>query len=107
MLSYGEAFKKKPKVSESIHLIGKISDQLSSPNFFQKYGPEVIICLDGPLPYLLKSRVKKKKYLSILADLRSESLPQRKFRLIPNFKMSEFSNFDIIFPENERIASQL
>lgn len=107
MLSYGEAFKKKPKVSESFQLIGKISDQLSSPNFFQKYGPEVIICLDGPLPYLLKSCVKKKKYLSILADLRSESLPKRKFRLIPNFKMSEFNNFDIIFPENERIASQL
>ena len=107
LLSYGEAFNEKPKVSESIHLIGKISDQLSSPKFFQKYGPKVIICLDGPLPYLLKSYVKKKKYFSILADLRSESLPKRKFRLIPNLKMSELNIFDFIFPENEKVASQL
>ena len=67
----------------------------------------MIICLDGPLPYLLKLRIKQKKYLSIFADARSENLPKRRFGIFPNFKKTIFSKFDFVFTENEMVASQL
>ena len=106
LLTYGEEFIRKPTSSYDFLVIGKISDQLSHLNFFKKYDPKVIICLDGPLPYLLKLRIKQKKYLSIFADARSENLPKRRFKIFPNFKKTIFSKFDFVFTENEIVASQ-
>ena len=57
---------KNPIVLYDFLIIGKISDQLSHQIFFKEYDPKVVICLDGPLPYLLTSRIKQKKHLSIL-----------------------------------------
>ena len=107
LLTYGEEFIRKPTSSYDFLVIGKISDQLSHLNFFKKYDPKVIICLDGPLPYLLKLRIKQKKYLSIFADARSENLPKRRFKIFPNLKKTIFSKFDFVFTENEIVASQL
>ena len=77
------------------------------PNFFKKYDPKVVICLDGPLPYLLISRIKQKKYLSIFADARLANLAKRKLRILSNFKKNGFNKFDFVFTENEMAASQL
>ncbi len=107
LLTYGEEFIRKPTSSYDFLVIGKISDQLSHLDFFKKYDPKVIVCLDGPLPYLLKLRIKQKKYLSIFADARSENLPKRRFKIFPNLKKTIFSKFDFVFTENEIVASQL
>ena len=106
-MTYGQEFIETPISSYDFIIAGKISDQLSYPNFFKKYDPKVIICLDGPLPYLLTSRIKQRKYLSIFADARSENLPSRKLKIIQNFKKGVFSNFDFVFTENEMGALKL
>ena len=107
LITYGEEFIEKPNSLYDFLIVGKISDQLSHPNFFKKYDPKVIICLDGPLPFLLTSRIKQKKYLSIFADARSENLSKRKLRILSNFKKTVFNKFDFVFTENELAASQL
>ena len=107
LITYGEEFTEKPNSFYDFLIVGKISDQLSHPNFFKKYDPKVIICLDGPLPYLLISRIKQKKYLSILADARLANLAQRKLIILSNFKKTVFNKFDFVFTENEMAASQL
>ena len=107
LITYGEEFIEKPNSLYDFLIVGKISDQLSHPNFFKKYDPKVIICLDGPIPYLLISRIKQKKYLSILADARLANLAQRKLRILSNFKKTVFNKFDFVFTENEMAASQL
>ena len=107
LITYGEEFIEKPNSLYDFLIAGKISDQLSHPNFFKKYDPKVVICLDGPLPYLLISRIKQKKYLSILADARLANLAQRKLRILSNFKKTVFNKFDFVFTENEMAASQL
>jgi 3-deoxy-D-manno-octulosonic-acid transferase len=107
LLTYGEEFIEKPISSYGFIIAGKISDQLSYPNFFKKYDPKVIICLDGPLPYLLTSRIKQTKYLSIFADARSENLPTRRLKIIEKFRKGLFRNFDFIFTENEMVARKL
>jgi hypothetical protein len=63
LLTYGEEFIRKPTSSYDFLVIGKISDQLSHLNFFKKYDPKVIICLDGPLPLSTKVKNKTKKIL--------------------------------------------
>jgi len=107
LITYGEEFTDKPNSLYDFLIIGKISDQLSHPNFFKEYDPQVIICLDGPLPYLLTSRIKQNKYLSIFADVRSKNLSNRKLKILPNFRKTVFNNFDFVFTENEMTASQL
>ena len=107
LITYGEEFTEKPNSFYDFLIVGKISDQLSHPNFFKKYDPKVIICLDGPLPYLLTSRIKQKKYLSIFADARLTNLAKRKLRFLSNFKKTVFNKFDFVFTENEMAASQL
>ena len=107
LITYGEEFIEKPNSLYDFLIVGKISDQLSHPNFFKKYDPKVIICLDGPLPYLLTSRIKQKKYLSIFADARLANLAKRKLRILSNFKKTVFNKFDFVFTENEMAASQL
>ena len=107
LITYGEEFTEKPNSFYDFLIVGKISDQLSHPNFFKKYDPKVIICLDGPLPYLLTSRIKQKKYLSIFADARLTNLAKRKLRFLPNFKKTVFNKFDFVFTENEMAASLL
>ena len=56
LITYGDEFTEKPNSLNDFLVIGKISDQLSHPTFFKEYDPKAIICLDGPLPYLLASR---------------------------------------------------
>ena len=107
LITYGEEFIEKPNSLYDFLIVGKISDQLSHPNFFKKYDPKVIICLDGPLPYLLISRIKQKKYLSVFADARLANLAKRKLRILSNFKKTVFNKFDFVFTENEMAASQL
>ena len=107
LITYGEEFIEKPISLYDFLIVGKISDQLSNPNFFKRYDPKVVICLDGPLPYLLTSRIRQKKYLSIFADARSENLSKRRLRILTNLKKTEYSDFDFIFTENEMAASQL
>ena len=107
LITYGEEFIEKPNSLYDFLIVGKISDQLSHPNFFKKYDPKVIICLDGPLPYLLTSRIKQKKSLSIFADARSANLSKRKLKILSNFKKTVFNKFDFVFTENEMAASQL
>ena len=107
LITYGEEFTEKPNSLYDFLIIGKISDQLSHPTFFKEYDPKAIICLDGPLPYLLTSRIKQKKYLSIFADVRSENLSKRKLKILPKFKKNIFNNFDFVFTEDEMAASQL
>ncbi len=107
LITYGEEFIEKPNSLYDFLIVGKISDQLSHPNFFKKYDPKVIICLDGPLPYLLTSRIKQKKYLSIFADARLANLARRKLGFLSNFKKTVFNKFDFVFTENEMAASQL
>ena len=107
LITYGEKFTKKPTSLYDFLILGKISDQLSHPNFFKEYDPQIIICLDGPLPYLLTSRIKQNNYLSILADVRSENLSKRTLKILPNFRKTVFKNFDFVFAENEMTASQL
>ena len=107
LITYGEEFAKKPISCNDFLILGKISDELSHPNFFKEYDPQVIICLDGPLPYLLTSRIKQKKYLSIFADARLANLRKRKLKILPNFRKTVFNNFDFVFTENEMTASQL
>ena len=107
LITYGEEFIEKPKSLYDFLVVGKISDQLSHPNFFKKYDPKVIICLDGPLPYLLTSRIKQKQNLSIFADARLANLARRKLRILSNFKKTVFNEFDFVFTENEMTASQL
>ena len=107
LITYGEEFIEKPKSLYDFLVVGKISDQLSHPNFFKKYDPKVIICLDGPLPYLLTSRIKQKQNLSIFADARLANLAKRKLRILSNFKKTVFNEFDFVFTENEMAASQL
>ena len=107
LITYGEEFTEKPASLYGFLILGKISDQLSHPNFFKEYDPQVIICLDGPLPYLLTSRIKQKKYLSIFADVRSENLSKRKLKILPKFKKNIFNNFDFMFTENEYKAKEL
>tara|TARA_B100001248_G_scaffold242682_1_gene210397 strand:- start:234 stop:1268 length:1035 start_codon:yes stop_codon:yes gene_type:complete len=107
LITYGEAFAKKPISLYDFLIVGKISDQLSHPNFFKEYDPQVIICLDGPLPYLLTLRIKQNKYFSIFADVRSKNLLNRKLKILPNFRKTVFNNFDFVFTENEMTASQL
>ena len=106
LITYGEEFNEKPKSLNDFLIVGKISDQLSFPNFFKKYDPKVIICLDGPIPYLLTSRIKQKKHLSIFADARSKNLLRRTLKIFPNFKKSMLNKFDFVFAENEIVASQ-
>jgi 3-deoxy-D-manno-octulosonic-acid transferase len=107
LITYGEGFIGKPNSLYDFLIVGKISDQLSHPKFFKKYDPKVIICLDGPLPFLLTSRIKRKKYLSIFADARLANLAKRKIRILSTFKKNVFNQFDFIFTENEMAASQL
>ena len=107
LITYGEEFTKKPISLYGFLILGKISDQLSHPNFFKEYDPQVVICLDGPLPYLLTSRIKQKKYLSIFADARLANLTKRKLRILSNFKKNVFNKFDFVFTENEMAASKL
>ncbi len=107
LVTYGEVFNEKPKSLNDLSIIGKISDQLSYPNFFKKYDPKVVICLDGPIPYLLNSRIKQKRHLSIFADARSKNLLKRTLKIFPNFKKSMLNKFDFVFAENEMVASQL
>ena len=107
LITYGEEFNEKPKSLNDLLIIGKISDQLSYPNFFKIYDPKVIICLDGPIPYLVTSRIKQKSHLSIFADARSKNLPKRTVKIFPNFKKNMLSKFDFVFAENETAASQL
>ena len=107
LITYGEEFIEQPNSLYDFLIVGKISDQLSHPNFFKKYDPKVIICLDGPLPFLLTSRIKQKKYLSIFADARLANLAKRKLRILSNFKKTVFNKFDFVFTENEMAASQL
>jgi hypothetical protein len=107
LITYGEEFTNKPISLYDFLILGKISDQLSHPNFFKEYDPQVIICLDGPLPYLLTSRIKHNKYLSIFADVRSKNLSNRKLKILPNFRKTVFNNFNFVFTENEMTASQL
>ena len=104
LITYGEEFIEKPNSLYDFLIVGKISDQLSHPNFFKIYDPKVIICLDGPLPYLLISRIKQKKYLSIFADARLANLAKRKLRILSNFKKTVFNKFDFVFTENEMAA---
>jgi len=107
LITYGEEFNEKPKSLNDLLIIGKISDQLSYPNFFKIFDPKVIICLDGPIPYLLTSRIKQKTNLSIFADARSKNLLKRTLKIFPNFKKSMLNKFDFVFAENEMVASQL
>ena len=107
LVTYGEEFNEKPKSLNDLLIVGKISDQLSCPNFFKIYDPKIIICLDGPIPYLVTSRIKQKSHLSIFADARSKNLPKRTVKIFPNFKKNMLSEFDFVFAENETAASQL
>ena len=107
LITYGEEFTEKPNSFYDFLIVGKISDQLSHPNFFKKYDPKVIICLDGPLPYLLTSTIKQKKYRSIGADARITQVAKRKLRFLSNFKKTVFNKFDFVFTENEMAASLL
>jgi len=42
MITYGEEFTNKPISLYDFLILGKISDQLSHPNFFKEYDPQVI-----------------------------------------------------------------
>ena len=107
LITYGEEFTEKPNSLYDFLIIGKVSDQLSYPNFFKEYDPKVVICLDAPIPYVLTSRIKQKKHLSIFADVRSENLPKRKLKILPNFGQNVLNKFNFVFTEDEMAASQL
>ena len=100
LITYGEEFLEKPNSLNNFLIVGKISDQLSNPNFFKRYDPKVVICLDGPLPYLLTSRIRQKKNLSIFADARYKNLSKRRLRILTSLKKTEYNDFDFIFTEN-------